>query len=267
MSTGDISLENQHGSSTIDPDAIESRLSKIVKSVRDCATPGEQIEAYALWSRDNEIRSFRCEIETLESAESEGIGIRVIKDGKLGFAWSGRTDEKSIRDTLENARDNTQYATPDEAVGLAIPDGVKPADLNLFREELLEVPMAEKVAMAIDLDRELQSRDKRIRLVEQANYGDGAFISAIATTEGIQLSSRRTSCYLAAYALAGEGEDSHAGGGSHVARSVEELDKEIVVSEAVVHATRLLGAKKPTSRDLTVVFEPRVCATFLSIIS
>ncbi len=44
-------------------------------------------------SRDTEIRVYEGEIEQLQSAESAGIGVRVIRDHRQGFAYAGTLDD------------------------------------------------------------------------------------------------------------------------------------------------------------------------------
>jgi PmbA protein len=72
---------------------------------------------------------------------------------------------------------------------------------------------------------------------------------------------------VSAYAIAGEGAESQTGGGYSVGRSPADIDLASAAGDAVERATRLLGARKPASRRLTVVLEPRVTATLLSIIA
>jgi PmbA protein len=112
----------------------------------------------------------------------------------------------------------------------------------------------------------VRAGDPRIRAVESAEWGDAAVESAIATSTGIRSSSRRTACYLSAYAIAGEGTDTQTGGGYSVGRSPADLDLDKAASDAVRRATRLLGAVKPRSAHLSVVFEPEITATLLAII-
>ena len=38
---------------------------------------------------ETEIRVYEGEIEHFVSAQSEGIGVRVIRDGRTGFAYAG----------------------------------------------------------------------------------------------------------------------------------------------------------------------------------
>jgi PmbA protein len=88
----------------------------------------------------------------------------------------------------------------------------------------------------------------------------------VATSTGIRASSRRTACYLSAHAIAGAGTDTQTGSGYSVGRSPDDLDLEKAAGDAVRRATRLLGAVKPRSGHLTVVFEPEITATLLAII-
>ena len=55
---------------------------------------------------DTAVRVYEGEIEQLQSAQTEGIGIRVIKDGRVGFAYGGVLDEASVAEVLAEARDN-----------------------------------------------------------------------------------------------------------------------------------------------------------------
>ncbi len=46
------------------------------------AGKGEQIEAYVARGQETDIRIYEGEVEHFVSAQSEGIGIRVIRDGR-----------------------------------------------------------------------------------------------------------------------------------------------------------------------------------------
>lgn len=242
-------------------------LLELATKVAGWARGGEQVEAYVARGRDTEVQVYEGDVESLSSAESAGIGIRVVKGHRQGFAYAGSLDPEVVRETLDEARDNAGFATDDQFVGLASPDGVPAADLDLWRDELATFPTSEKVSLAIELERAVRAGDPRIRQVQAAEWGDGAVESAVATSTGIRASSRRTSCYLSAYAVAGSGSDTQTGGGYSVGRSPSDLDLEKAAGDAVERATRLLGAVKPQSAHLTVVFEPRITATLLGILA
>lgn len=242
-------------------------LPELAARVASWAGEGEDVEVYAARSRETSVRAFGGEVESLSSAESAGVGIRVVSGQRQGFAYAGSLGDSVLAETLTEARDNASFATPDGHVGLARPDGVAPAALELWRTELAAFPADKKVEMALDLERRVRHGDARIRQVEQANYGDALLEAAVATTTGIAASSRQTACYVSAYAIAGDGEDTQTGGGYSVGRSPGELDPERAAADAVERAVRLLGARKARSSRLTVVLDRRVTSTLLAIIS
>jgi PmbA protein len=242
-------------------------LLDIAQRIAASAEPGEEVEAYVSWHRETEIRVFEAGIESLSSAESSGIGIRVVAGGRQGFAYVGTLDESLARETLAEARDNAAFATVDEHAGLARPDGHGAVDLELWSDALAAFPSDRKIGLAIELDRLVRAGDRRIRQVVSSDYGDGASEAAIATSTGISAQSRKTTCFISADAVAGEGDDTQTGAGYSVGRGPEDLNIEDASRDAIDRATRLLGATKPASARLSVVFDRRVTATLLSILS
>ena len=242
-------------------------LLDLATRVAGWARDGEQVEAYVARGRDTEVQVYGGEVESLSSAESAGIGIRVVANGRQGFAYAGSLTLDAVEDALAEARDNAGFASPDEWVGLASPDGVAPADLDVWRDELAGYPTAEKVARALELEAMVRGGDPRIRAVESAGWGDGAYESAIVTSTGIRASSRRTVCYVSAQAVAGQGSETQTGSGYSVGRAPADIDLSVAAADAVERSTRLLGATKPRSAHLTVVFEPRVTATLLALVA
>lgn len=242
-------------------------LSELAERVAGWARDGEQVEAFVARGRDTEIQVYSGEVESLSSAESAGIGIRVVAGGRQGFAYAGSLAADVVEETLAEARDNAGFASPDEWVGLAVPDGVVAADLDLWRDDLAAFATADKVSLALDLEKAVRAGDPRIRQVESAEWGDGAYESAIATSTGIRAAWRRTVCYVSAQAVAGEGSETQTASGYSVGRGPGEIDLAKAASDAVERSTRLLGATKPRSGHLTVVFEPRITATLLALIA
>ena len=172
-----------------------------------------------------------------------------------------------LEETLAEARDNAVYATPDEHVQLAVPDGVAAVPVDLWDDGLASVPTTEKVALALALEARARGADPRIRQVDHADYGDAAVEVALVSTTGIRSSSRKTSGYLSVGVIAGEGDASQTGSGFSVDRGFAGLDPDKAMSDAVTRAVRMLGAVKGPSGRSTVVFDRRVATTLLSVVS
>lgn len=230
------------------------------------ASAGEQLEAFVARSRSTSVRAYDGDVEALTQAESAGIGIRVVVEGRQGFASCGTLDEATVTATLAEARDNARFGEPDPDNGLAEPDGVEPPALDLDDPALRALPTDEKVAMALELERLVRAGDSRIVGVRTAVFGDGAGEVAVATSTGIAVASSATSCSLAVQALASDGTETQTGYGVDVGRSLAELDLAGTAAEAVERSTRMLGARQAPTQRLTVVLEPRITAAFLQIV-
>jgi len=241
-------------------------LLEIASRVAGWANNGEQIEAFVVHQRETEVRAYEGEVESLTSAESQGIGVRVIAGGKQGYAYAGTLEGDAMEETLREARDNAGFAESDKFNGVAEPDGVAPADLHLYREELVSFPTDDKVALAIELERATRAADPRIAGIESAEYIDTLYESAVATSTGIASVTRETGCYLATYALAEADGETQTGFGFSIGREPGELDPAVAAKDAAERATRLLGATKPATERLTVVLDPWVTAQLLGII-
>ena len=231
------------------------------------AESGEQLEAYVGRSSDTQVRVYEGEVEQLAVADSQGVGVRVVRDGRQGFAYCGTFDAGALAETVEEARDNAAFGEPDVANGLPEPDGVEPVALDLWRPGLADVPTADKVALALELERAVLGADARITGVESCDYADSLAEAAIVTTTGIRRTSRETGCELVAYSLAADGDDTQTGFGFSLGRSFDELDVGVAARDAADRAVRMLGATKPPSGRLTIVLDPWVTAQLLGIVA
>jgi PmbA protein len=230
------------------------------------ARPGEQVEVVVGRSTGTEVRVYEGEVEQLATATSAGIGVRVISDHRQGFAYAGSLDEDVLAETLADARDNATFATPDEWLGLAEPDGVAIADLDLFRDSLAHVSTEAKIDLAAELERAVRAADGRITGVEAADYADGISEGAVVSTAGIRAYGRDSSCYVSTYCVAEADGDTQTGFGFSVGRTPEDLDVKVAAADASRRATRLLGATQPASGRVTIVLDPYVTAQLLAII-
>ncbi len=255
------------------PDLLTPDLLTIARSVAGQAANGEQVEAYVARSRTTEVKVFGGDVESLSSAEIAGVGIRLVVDGRQGYAWAGSLDPEVIAETLAEARDNACFGSPDEYHGLpgpddvALPDGGSPNSLDLWRDALTSFPAEEKVAIALGLERAVLGGDSRIRGVRSSNFGDAAVEMALANSLGVEASARRTVCSCTVLTLAGEGTATRTGYGFSAGREPGDLDVDEAAAMAIGRTVRLLGATQPKSSRLPVVFDPMVSASLIGVLS
>ncbi len=253
-------------STTSTSDPTEGLLD-LVQRVAAEAGPGEQVEAFASRSRSVAVRAHGGEVESLSVAEPAGVGVRVVVGGRQGFAYCGSLDEPVVRETLAAARDNARFAEPDPDAGLAVPDGVAPRPVPTDPSPIEQLPLDDKVALALALESATVGLDPRVRAVRVAAYGDDVGGSAVATSTGIAAVGSWADAGLSVAALANDDSGTTVGGFADAARNPADLDPAAIASEAVGRATRLLGAGPVPSTRLTVVFEPRLAATLVALLA
>jgi len=240
---------------------------ELATKLAGAARAGEELEVYVSRGVETDVRAYEGEVESLSSAASAGVGIRVVSGGRQGFAYAGSLEESVVAETLAEARDNLGFATADPHVALAAPDGVAAAALEVWDDAVLSTPTEDKVALALELEKMTRAADPRVRQVSSADYGDMAVEWAVATSTGITAASRRTVCSVVTEAIAGQADDSQSGYGFSAGRSPGQLDLERACSDAVERAVRMLGARKAKSARCAVVLDPRVASTLLGVVS
>ncbi len=246
-----------------------SELLERAHALLERAHGGEEMEVFVSRGVETEVQAYQGEVENLSSSASAEIGIRILVDSpqgaRVGSAYAGSLDDEAIAEAITNARDNARFATEDEFVAFARPDGVAAVTLSLSDSRVASTSMDDKVALAIELEALVRSGDKRIRQVDSANYSDYMADAAIVTTTGISATLERSGAYVSVEAIASQGDEDQTGWGLSVGRAPGDLSLERAASDAIRRATRMLGAVKAPSSKGIAVFDPRSAATLWSI--
>ena len=124
-----------------------STAEEVINQARD----GEQLEAYVSRGSSTEVKVYGGEVESFTSATSAGIGIRVIRDGRVGFAHAGTLEPDVVSETLAEARDNLAFSEPDEWVEMAEPDDGTPIVHDHWADSVAETETETKIQMAMEL--------------------------------------------------------------------------------------------------------------------
>ncbi len=241
-------------------------LLALARGALDAAKPGEAVEAYAAWGRETEVKVFEGEVESLTSAESSGVGVRVIVEGRLGYAYAADPDRAELAELVERARTNAALAAPDEGNVLPDPRPIPPLE-GILLPELLEARTEEKVRLALEIERACRAADTRVTGVETAQYGEGIGRAAIASTAGVEAAGERGDCWAVGVALAGGNGELQTGFGLRIARRPGDLDVNGAGREAAERAVVMLGAHKPKTERMAVLLDPISAASFLGVVA
>jgi PmbA protein len=240
-------------------------LSDLVRRLAGEAAGGEGVEAYGQQATRTEVNAFDGEVERLTSASSSGVGIRVVRDGRLGYAYTADLSDEGLRQCLAEARANLEVSTEDPGNVLPAAADHEPLE-GIFDPRQVDVAPERKVALALDLEARTLAADPKVSKVETAQYGDAVARVAIASSNGVAGAYALTRAWCFSGALASENGQSQIGYGIDSARSLEDLDIEPVAAEAADRAVRLLGAAKPPTRTVPVVFDRMVAPSLIGVL-
>jgi PmbA protein len=243
---------------TIELDAIVERLAAE-------ATGGEGVEAYAELTTETSVSAFQGEVERLTSASSSGVGVRVVADGHLGYAYTADLSDQGLRECLAEARANLEVSGEDP--GNVLPEAAAYQALDgLFDVRQADTAPERKVALALDLEARTRAADPKVTQVESARYGDVVGEVAIASSIGVKGSFAVTHAWCLTIAMATEDGQSQVGYAVDAARALDDLDPGPVAREAADRAVRMLGAAKPATRTVPVVLDRMVAPSLLGVL-
>ena len=163
------------------------------------ANDGEQVEAFVVHETETEF-AYEGEVESFTRASS-GCRCSGHRRRQAGLRYAGTLDDTALQETLREARDNASFAEPDEFNGLAVPDGVEPASLELWSDTVGAFPTEDKIA------RRSSSSGRRSQPKPGSRVSSRPNTSTLRTSRGCHLDGyrrcgRETGCYVSVYTLA-----------------------------------------------------------------
>lgn len=216
------------------------------------------------------------EIENLVESGSRRVGIDLFVDGRKAVVTSTDNSEESIRQLIAEGIELARVMDRDEYAGL--PDkeelGAAEEDLGSFDETTAAVTAAEKIEMAMKLEQATISLDSRM-ISDGASCSTVTLTSVLANSLGFCESFDRTSSSISVSCAA---EDTPVSGENKGKKqsswwystsiSFAGLDPiEKVASRAVERTLRKLGAVKPKSCEVPVVFDDVTSRQLLSYVA
>lgn len=239
----------------------------IAKKALQLAMKGEvdQAEAFVTESSSTSIKVYKQEVDELASNTGSGVGIRVIRDGSVGYAYSSDFSDESMADTARAAVENAQVAAKDEFVGLPEPPEGLPS-MEIHSPLMSQVPVSDKIGLAMAVEAAALAFDQRISQVEQAAYNEAEATVAIANSLGFEGSYSETTCFTFTMAIALDDAQMQTGISFTTGREPGQLDAEFCGREAAERAVSLLGAGQCRSMTCPVVMDPFVTAGLAGVV-
>ncbi len=226
---------------------------------------GLDAEVYLRASTSTSIRVQDGEIDQFSLSDSRGAGIRVIREGRVGYAYSEDLSTEALERTLEKAASNAALLESSPERGLASFPGETPEMAELYRPDLAEVPLPRKIEAALSLERIAKAADPRIKNVTSTGYSDAHGFLRVVSTLGVDRTYRSSSAWVSTVPLVTQDGENKTYYQIKVTRDFSHIDPEAIAREAVERALEKLGSQEVASGIYPVVFDPETFGDLISV--
>lgn len=237
----------------------EAAIKRAVQRGADAA------EAYVCVGRGLTIEVRHGQLETLKEAQEKGIGLRVIRGARVGFAFGTDLALAQIADLIDRALAAALYTEPDAHLRLPEP-AESYAALELYDPAIEVTPLEEKIALARRMEEAALAFDKRVKVIEVSTYQEERGTVAIANSCGIRAAYQSAACGLYISLAAEQDGQSETGYALYFGRRFGALDPEGLGREAATRAVRLLGSRTANTCTVPVVFDPYVAVDIIGLL-
>lgn len=209
------------------------------------------------------------QVEKVHESNSQGIGLRVLKDGRQATCSTSETSLAALEELVTTAVNMARLTSIDEAAQLPtageLATGLEMArDLSLYDPEIVSLPTQRKIELARLTEEAARSADPRITNSEGAACSTVVSRNFLVNTAGFAGDYEGTVCSLMTAPIAGDGLQMQVGYRGDQQRHLRLLEgPEEIGREAARRALRKLGARKVETQSVPVVFEAEAAGDLL----
>ncbi len=242
--------------------SIQSQAAQVLEQVRQADAAGDLIVDNG---RSISLKALNGALEEHKVTSSQIFGLRVIKDDRVGTAYSEASDAESLSSLVQQALANASYAATEAHERILANEATLATDDELLCPED-PASIEEKIELALDLEQGLAAKAK-VKNVPYNGVTDRVSERHVYSTAGLSASTRTRSCSAYAYALIEDGDNNSMGGSGQVTRLFSKIDKEHLIDKVHRDALDLLDGKPVSSAHYDVIFDQEMQPALFSVFS
>jgi PmbA protein len=239
----------------------------VEKVVADAVKDGVEVEAYLNIGQETNILVDRGKVEKLSNAGQKGLGVRILVDGRQGYAYTSDLSEASVERIWKAATKLVEVSDGDEYRQLPPFENVPDVDLEIHDPMISKTPLEEKIKFARQVEQAAMDVDDRVMATNRCTYIDRVSSVFLANSNGFSGAYDRTVAVSYLMAIGRDDSESTMGLGFGVSSFLDDLDPKVIGEEAGNIAVSLLGGKPVPTQEATVVFSPNVGAQLIAFIA
>jgi PmbA protein len=244
---------------------IEHAVTKAVGGI-EC----EDVDAFEVVGMATEslaIESKRQLVDKFQRSFGQGVAIKAVSRGRVGFSSTRDLDIKSILKAVSQAMAAVKVSSESESAIVASEEDPVGEFAEQVGRSFAEIADEEKIALAMKLESAAIAHDSRIKRVRAPRYEEITMHMVVMNSNGVAAKAKRGLVMCDVRAVAEDGADVESGYEFAFSPRFEDLDVEVTARAASERAIRKLGAKSAGAGMRPVVFENKAAAAMLSLLS
>ncbi len=245
---------------------FSKQVESLMSAVLDAGATGDLIlnqnSAVSLTAKGGQLDEHKV-------SSSQIYGLRVIKDNKVGTAYSEASDEQALNTLLEQALINASYGLEDEH------ESILPNAAEIDSDDSVLCPqddseLDQKIETLLGLEANLQGREL-VKNVPYNGYQEHQSEHRLYSTSGLKARSKEASSLLYAYALLDDGSNNSMQGIGQASRLFKGLDAATLADTVYQSSHGILTGTPVKTGHYDVIFseecQPEVFGVFQSMFS
>lgn len=221
---------------------------------------GIEAEVLATHTRELTIQAHGGKVEEITQATQGGLGVRVVVEGRTGYAYTEERTPEALDWVLQEVHEN---ALLQSETGGFLPAGGALGQHDLLGEGL-SAPLEEKRQAALSLEASLRA-DPRVRQVQMTRYSENESQAILGSTQGVSGAFRNGYALLLTSAVMGEGNSLKQGYEFELSKEFHTLEPGRTAQQFLDHTGRLLGARPLKTGRYKAYFEPKAFAQLVGM--
>lgn len=220
-------------------------------------------EIYIESSKHFSISVFDGALDKFSSSQPYGISVRGIYNGKMGNAYTEKTDSEALELLVEDCLTNAEISETEEIVEIFAPAATYP-ELTEVISDLSEMTSNEKIDLLKNAEKMAMDLDSRVDQV-QNKYGDASTKIGIFNSKGLSLEYETTMGYIYFAPIVKDGEETKNELVLHLFKNKEEIQANLIAKMAVEKTIEMMGAQILASGSYKTIISGKSMAELMEV--
>ncbi len=228
-------------------------MEQLRKWIEDSLKGEYEYEAYLESTEKLIVETSKESLENISKSKETGLGIRILKDFRQGFAYTTDLSWEAVSSCVKKAVESLELTPEDE--GFVLSKGEFRGQLQAdYDHEGLSLGVEDKAELLISLERLAKDFDRRIVGTRKTSLKELKVEVFCVNSQGLEYSYRTTYFSCLASALASENGEEAISYEYRSGRYLKDLDFEEMAKDVSFKAVAQLGAVSYETKILPVVF-------------